>query len=388
MQAKQGPSFSAVSAGVVSAIVGFTSSFAIVLQGLTHMGATPQQASSGLMAAAVAMGLGGIVLSFWRRMPISVAWSTPGAALLIVSTAPAGGFSEAVGAFLIAALCAIFASLWRPLGHLIEKIPPPIAQAMLAGILMPLCLVPVHAIAELPLYGVPIAVTWLIAGQINRIAAVPAAVLVAIGLIAYEADLSALVTTDLIATPVFVMPKFSVSATIGIALPLFIVTLASQNIPGIAVLNGFGYRPAPQPLFRVTGLFSLAAAPIGGHAVNLAAITAAICANEEADPNPARRYWSAVVAGIVYILFGLTASMAVAFAGLAPELAIGAVAGLALIGALGGAIAGAAADPKARNPAIITFLVAASGVSIAGVSGAFWGLCAGLLLFYLQGLRN
>ncbi|MEM8842495.1 MAG: benzoate/H(+) symporter BenE family transporter, partial [Pseudomonadota bacterium] len=324
----------------------------------------------------------------WRRMPISVAWSTPGAALLAVSTAPAGGFAEAVGAFVIAAVCAIVASLWRPLGRLIEQIPPSIAQAMLAGILMPLCLVPVHAIAELPVYGVPIALTWLITGQMNRIAAVPAAVLVAVGMIAYQEDLSALATADLITRPVIVVPEFSVSATIGIAIPLFIVTLASQNIPGIAVLNGFGYRPAPQPLFRVTGFFSLVAAPVGGHAINLAAITAAICANEDADPNPARRYWSTVVAGVVYILFGLAASMTVAFAALAPALAIGAVAGLALIGALAGAIAGAVADAEARVPAIITFLIAASGVSIAGISGAIWGLCAGLLLYFLQRVKN
>lgn len=379
------PRFSAISAGMISAFVGFSSTFALILQALISVGASPTEAASGLMAVSVAMGLGGIWLSLRYRMPISVAWSTPGAALLVSSAAPAGGFGEAVGAFLVAGICAVLASLWHPLARAIGAIPTPVAQGMLAGILLPLCLVPVQAIAELPLYGFPIALAWVLAGQVNRLYAVPAAVLAAAGLIGATTDLGAMSDAALLTPPVLVMPEFSPAAIIGLGLPLFFVTMASQNVPGIAVLNGFGYRPDPQPLFRTCGLFSLAAAPFGGHAVNLAAITAAICANEEADPDPARRYWSAVVAGVIYALFGVTAGLAVAFATLAPALVIGAVAGLALISAFGGAIAGAASDPAGRDAAIVTFLVAASGVTFFGVSGAFWGLAAGLAL---HGLRR
>jgi benzoate membrane transport protein len=173
------------------------------------------------------------------------------------------------------------------------------------------------------------------------------------------------------------MPGFSLSAIIGIALPLFLVTMASQNIPGMAVLNVNGYRPAPGPLFTMTGLFTLVAAPFGGHAVNLAAITAALCANPEAEPDPARRWQAAVVAGAVYVGFGLLAGTATAFVGAAPPILIQAVAGLALLGAFAAALQAALVVPQMREAAVITFLVTASGLTVFGISGAFWGLLAG-----------
>lgn len=177
--------------------------------------------------------------------------------------------------------------------------------------------------------------------------------------------------------PVLVMPRISLPALIGIALPLFIVTMASQNIPGMAVLTVNGYRPEAGPLFRTTGLFTLLAAPFGGHAVNLAAITAALCAAPEADPDPCRRYWAAVTAGAVYAVFGLFAAAATAFISVAPPVLIEAVAGLALLGVLGSAIQGAVSVPHDREAAVITFLVTASGLTFLGISGAFWGLIAG-----------
>jgi benzoate membrane transport protein len=177
--------------------------------------------------------------------------------------------------------------------------------------------------------------------------------------------------------PVVVTPSFSLAAIIGIALPLFIVTMASQNIPGMAVLNANGYRPDAGRLFWSTGLFSLAAAPLGGHAVNLAAITAALCAGSDAHPDPQRRYWAAAVAGFVYILFGLVAGAATAFISASPPILIEAVAGLALLGAFGSALLAAMNAPADREAAVITFLVTASGLSFFGISGAFWGLVAG-----------
>ncbi|MDX1401110.1 MAG: benzoate/H(+) symporter BenE family transporter, partial [Kiloniellales bacterium] len=230
---------------------------------------------------------------------------------------------------------------------------------------------------SLPSLGLPIFLTWFIFGRIHKLLAMPVAVALTAVLIAATSDLSALASANLWTAPQFVLPEFNAAAAIGIGLPLFIVTMASQNVPGIAVLNTFGYRPAPGPLFSWTGSFTLLAAPFGGHAVNLAAITAAICAGEDAHPRPEKRFWASTVSGICYVLFGLGAGAAVAFMALSPPILIKAVAGLALIGVLAGAIGGALREDDDREAAIITFLVTASGVTFFGIGGAFWGLVAG-----------
>lgn len=372
----------AVSAGLLASFVGFASSFAIILQGLRAAGATEAQAASGLMALSVAMGLCGIVLSLRTRMPVGVAWSTPGAVLLTGSAAVEGGFPYAVGAFLVCGALIVLAGLWRPLGRMVAAIPMPLASAMLAGVLLPRCLAPVQAVAQAPLSGLAIVLTWALVGQWRRLLAVPAAVLVMAGILAATGP--AVPPFDWWPRPVLTAPAFSVAALIGTALPLFVVTMASQNLSGIAVLAAYGYRPAPGPLFAATGLFTLAAAPFGAHAVNLAAITAAICAGPDANPDPARRWPASAVAGLGYILFGLTAGAATAFIAASPPLLIEAVAGLALLGALAGALQGAVADPDAREAALITFLVSASGVTVLGIGGAAWGLLAGGAMLALK----
>ena len=370
-------SLQALAAGVLAAFVGFASSFAVIIQGLTAVGASPQEAASGLMALSISMGVCAIVLSLKTRLPISIAWSTPGAALLATTGPVPGGFAAAVGAFLVAGALIVVAGLWKPLGRAVAAIPPPLANAMLAGVLLGLCLAPVRAVAELPALGLTIVVVWAVAARVKRLYAVPLAVLAAMVLIAATTDVSPAALGPLWPQAIAVSPFFSPAAIIGIALPLFIVTMASQNIPGMAVLNANGYRPDPGKLFWTTGLFSLASAPLGGHAVNLAAITAALCAGEDAHPDPRRRYWAAVVAGATYILFGLMAGAATAFIGASPPILVEAVAGLALLGAFGSALLAAVADEQNREAAIITFLVTASGASFFGISGAFWGLIAG-----------
>ncbi len=367
--------------GMLAAFVGFASSFPVVLRGLSAVGASPQQAASGLMALSIAMGLLAIILSLKSRMPISIAWSTPGAALLFTAGAVEGGFNAAVGAFIVTALLIILAGLWKPLGRWVAAIPTPLANAMLAGVLLEFCLAPVNAVAEQPVLALAIILTWVIVAKINRLFAVPAAVLVTIVLIATTTHLAPGAMDHVLPDPVLITPAFSWQAMIGIALPLFIVTMASQNVPGIAVLNVNGYRPDPGPLFRDTGIFSLLAAPFGGHGVNLAAITAALCAGPDAHPDPARRYWAAVIAGITYILFGLLATAATAFISASPPILIEAVAGLALLGSFGSAMAGAVAAPAEREAAVITFVITAASsvanVKFFGISGAFWGLLAG-----------
>jgi benzoate membrane transport protein len=380
----------AIAAGLLSAFVGFASSFAVILQGLIAVGASQAQAASGLMALSIAMGLCAIILSLKTRMPISIAWSTPGGALLAASAGQeiAGGFAGAVGAFLICGALLTLAGLWKPLGRAVAAIPPALANAMLAGILLGLCLAPVKAVAALPVAGLSIVIVWALVAKFKRLYAMPAAVLVTLGFIIAGGDLDTLALGSLWPQPVLVMPAFSASALLGIALPLFIVTMASQNIPGIAVLQANDYRPDPAPLFRATGIFSLLGAPFGGHAVNLAAITAAICAGPEAHPDRDKRWIAAVVAGIGYIVFGLLATAATAVFSAAPPVLIQAVAGLALLGAFANALVMALSEAQSREAAAITFIVAASGLTLFGIGGAFWGLIAGGAILALTRWRR
>ena len=374
----------AVIAGLLAAFVGYASSFAVVVHGLKAVGASETEAASGLMALSIAMGLGGIILSLKTRMPVSVAWSTPGAALLATTGALPGGFSTAVGAFLLSSILLVIAGLWKPLGRAVNAIPPALANAMLAGILLHLCVAPVTAVAQMPLAGLSIIFVWAVVARFKRVLAVPAAVLVLILSLYFTGSAPSLTWASLISSPVLIEPHFSLPAMVSITLPLFIVTMASQNIPGIAVLSAHHYRPEPGPLFTVTGLMSVLATPFGGHAVNLAAITAAICAGPDCHPDPKKRYVAGVTAGMFYIIFGLLAGGATALIAVSPPVLIEAVAGLALIGAFGGALMAAVQDVHEREAAVATFLVAASGLTLFGIGGAFWGLVAGGFLRLLR----
>ncbi len=374
--------------GMLAAFVGFASSFAVLLQGFTAVGATPAQAASGLMAASIAMGVCGIVLSGTSRLPVSVAWSTPGAALLVTTGAVEGGFPAAVGAFLLCGVLIVVAGVWKPLARAVSAIPGPLANAMLAGILVGLCFAPFRAVGEFPLLASGILVAWIAVGAWRRLWAVPAA-LVAFALavvFGVEMPVGALSELGAAAVPhvVPVMPDFVPSVLLGVGLPLFVVTMASQNIPGLAVMQSQGYPVEAGRWFQITGLGSVLAAPFGSHAVNLAAITAAMCAGPDAHDDPARRYWAALVTGAFYIVFGLLSGAVIAFVTLAPGLLIEAVAGLALIPAFAGASVAAFERTDTREAAAVTFLFAASGVSILGISGAFWGLIAGGAVMVLR----
>jgi benzoate membrane transport protein len=240
-------------------------------------------------------------------------------------------------------------------------------------------------VAEAPIAALAIIAAWALAARWHKLAAVPAAVLVAGVIIAFQAPMP---QGNWAPSPEWVTPVFSATAITGLALPLFIVTMASQNIPGMAVLSANNYRPNAGPLFSITGIFSLCAAPFGGHAVNLAAITAAMCAGDGAGPDPARRWPAAVMAGLVYTACGLAAGMASGLVAVAPPILIEAVAGLALLGSFGGALMGAVREDKDREAAVICFLIAASGVAFLGVGGAFWGLLAGGAMLALSRWRG
>ncbi len=357
------------------------------MQGLVGVGATFEEASSGLMAVSVLMGVGGIILSLANRMPISVAWSTAGAAFLASLAVPEGGFAEAVGAFIICGIMVILAGLWKPLGRAVESIPLPLASAMLAGVLLPICLAPFIAIGQYPLIALPIFLTWVAVGYFNKFLAVPIAVVVAVILIMLNFDGNVSSQNMQWAGAVFVKPIFTFEA-VGIALPLFVITMASQNITGLSVLRSYNYHPDSNKLFSCTGILSVIGAFFGSHAINLAAITAAMCAGEDCHPDPKRRYWSSIIGGIVYIFLGLTAGYAVSFISVSPPILITAVAGLALLTALGTALITAMENKANQKATIITFLITASGVSFFGISGAFWGLLAGGAMYYLNQWRT
>jgi benzoate membrane transport protein len=362
--------------GLLAAFVGFASSFAVVLQGFTAMGATPEQAASGLVVLCLLMGLLGAGFSMVWRMPISIAWSTPGAALLATSGAPEGGFPAAVGAFLAASLLLILAGLWRPFARAVERLPPAIAAAMLAGVLLDLCLAPVRAVGALPWLALPVVLAWALMLRVQRLWAVPTAVVVAVAALILGPGLpggGAWQAPELS----WVTPSFHWGAMVGIALPLFLVTMASQNLPGFAVLSVNGYHIRMRPVFLATGAGSFLGGFFGGHLVNLAAITAALCAGPEAHPDPKRRWIAGVFASLGYLGFALISGVAASVVAAAPPLLIQAVAGLALLASLAGALSIALGHEAMRVPAIVTFVVTASGLSVGGIGPAFWGLVAG-----------
>ncbi|UYV36302.1 benzoate/H(+) symporter BenE family transporter [Rhodobacteraceae bacterium D3-12] len=365
--------------GFVVAIVGFFSSFPIVLQGLVQVGASPAQAASGLMAAAVAMGLAGIVLSLWQKMPVSVAWSTPGAALLAVTAPDAAGFGGAVAGFIVAGVLTVVAGFWRPLARLATAIPAPVTQAMLAGVLLSICAAPVAAVAEVPQYVLPIIVTWFVVGRFARLFSTPAAVVAMVVVIVAANDFALPVPDQVLSQPVFVAPVFSLGAIVGIGLPLFVVTMATQNVPGMSILSINGFHPPAGPMFSGVGGFSVLSAPFGAPATCLAAITAAMCASEDAHPDPARRYMAAVWAGGFYCVLGVFAGLITALTAIAPEHVLATLAGVALISVFAGSAAGALQASEGREAAALTFVVTASGVSFFGLGAAVWGLVVGCI---------
>ncbi|WP_341718491.1 benzoate/H(+) symporter BenE family transporter [Micromonospora sp. FIMYZ51] len=375
-----------VLAGVVTALVGFASSFTVVLAGLRAVGATERQAASGLLVLCVASGLCAAWLGLRHRLPLSVAWSTPGAALLVATGPVPGGWPVAVGAFLVSGALIVAAGLFPALGRAVAAIPKPVAGAMLAGVLLPLCTAPVRALVEVPALAAPVVLSWLLLHRFARRWAVPGALVVAVVAIALTAPAGG--TGGLRPVVEVTAPQWSLSALVGLALPLFLVTMAAQNVPGTALLVGYGYRPPLGSVLRTTGLATLATAPAGGHAVNLAAISAALAAGPDAHPDPDRRWIASVTAGAGLALLGLGAGAVTTLVGWAPPVLIEAVAGLALLGALATALTSALAEPEAREAAVVTLVVTASGVSLVGIGGAFWGLIAGCLMLLLFRSRS
>ncbi len=371
-------SLSAIAAGFVTVLVGFTSSAVIVFQAAQSLGATPEEISSWMWALGLGMGLTCIGLSLRYRMPVVTAWSTPGAAMLIGSVAGLP-LSDAIGAFLMSALLIAASGFSGLFERMISRIPVSLASGMLAGVLLRFGIDAFAAMETQLGMVLTMFAVYLLARRLLPRYAVILTLLVGI---AFAAGLGLLRVDGLslqLAKPVFTTPTFSLAAIVGIALPLFIVTMASQNVPGVAVIRASGYAIPISPVVGWTGLVNLLLAPFGAFALNLAAITAAICMGREAHEDAARRYVAAIAAGVFYVVVGLFgATVAALFAAFPKELIL-AIAGIALLGTIGNSLAAALRDEAEREPALVTFLVTASGLSLVGIGSAFWGLLAGVV---------
>ena len=378
----------AVSAGIVAGVVGFAGAFAVVLAGLRGVGASPGQAASGLMVLSVLMGLLTIFLSLRTRLPVAIAWSTPGAALLATAGVPEGGFATAVGAFLLCGVLLALAGLWPWLGRTIDRIPRALAAAMLAGVLLPLCLEPFRSIESAPELALPVIVTWALALAVTRGWAVPACLVVGVAAVVATQPLDLGPASGLTPDLEFVSPDLRPGPVLALGVPLFIVTMVSQNVTGMATLANFGFHPRWRTMLTSTGVATVAGAPFGGHAINLAAITAALVAGPEAHPSPDRRWIAAAANGVTVTVFGLSAAAATAFLAASPPEVLATVAGLALLAALGPALVTALGGSEHREAAVVTFVVSASGVTLLSVTAAAWGLAAGLGFLLLQRVKR
>ncbi|MFJ8475053.1 benzoate/H(+) symporter BenE family transporter [Kitasatospora sp. NPDC094011] len=367
----------ALLAGLICVVVSFSGPLVVVLAAAAAGRLDPAHTASWIWAVAIGSGVSGFALSWWTRTPVITAWSTPGAALLVTSLGDYP-YREAVGAFLVSAVVVTLFGVTGWFGRLIAAVPVGIVNAMLAGILFSFGAGIFGAVHSAPVLVVGSFAAFLLAKRFAPRYAVPVALLVGGVLAAVTVGLPLHPGPGGPTVPVLTVPAFSWSAVVGLALPLTIVVLASQNAPGLGVMRAFGYRTDDRLLIGATGAMSLLMAPLGSPGVNLAAITAAICSGPEAHPDPRRRYVAGMSSGAGYVLVGSFGGVLVSlFTGLPKEL-IAVIAGVALLASLQGSLAAAVAEERGRDAAVVTFLASASGMSLFGIGSAFWGLLFGL----------
>ena len=369
-----------VVAGLISVIVNYGGTFILVFQAAKVAGLSPELTASWVWSISIGVGVTGIILSWLTREPIITAWSTPAAAFLVTALATTP-YAEAVGAYMISAAAFVVLGLSGWFERLIRLIPPGVAAGLLAGILLQFGIKAFGGMSIDPVLAGLLIVTYVVLKRFSaRYAVVGILVLGLLFLLMQDrVDLSGLSLK--LAAPLFTMPAFSLNALLSVALPLFLITLTGQYMPGMLVLRNDGFKTSANPIVTVTGLGSLLMAPFGSHAFNIAAITAAIATGREAHEDPSKRWIAGIAAGVCHILvgvFGVTlAAVFMAF----PATFITTLAGLALLGTIGGSLATALADAKTREASLITFLAAAANISLLGIGGAFWGLVIGLVAY-------
>ncbi|VVE89154.1 benzoate/H(+) symporter BenE family transporter [Pandoraea bronchicola] len=369
-----------VVAGLISVIVNYGGTFILVFQAAKVAGLSPALTASWVWSISIGVGVTGLLLSGMFREPIITAWSTPAAAFLVTALASTS-YAEAVGAYLISALAFVILGLSGWFDRVIRLIPPGVAAGLLAGILLQFGIKAFGGMSIDPLLAGLLIAAYVVLKRFSARYAVVGILVLGLTflLIQNRVDLSGLTLT--LAAPVFTMPVFSLNALLSVALPLFLITLTGQYMPGMLVLRNEGFKTSANPIVTITGLGSLLMAPFGSHALNIAAITAAICTGREAHEVPSKRWIAGVAAGIFYILIGLFGVTLAAVFTAFPATFITTLAGLALLGTIGSSLASAMADAKTREASLITFLAAAANITLLGIGGAFWGLVVGLMAY-------
>lgn len=375
---------SAFSAAAVATVIGFGGTVALVVQAGQGLGASPGQIVSMITALCLGIGLAGMLLSWRLKIPVVLAWSTPGAALLAASAGHVVGWPTAVGAFIVAAVLMVLTGLLPVLGRLAARIPAGVASAMLAGVLLPFVLKLFRVLPDEAALTLGLIAAFLIMRALRPTWAMPVVLAAAFAALAFRGQLTLPPGTGLFGALEPVMPTFDPAAALGLGLPLFLVTLAAQNLPGLVVLQSAGYPPPADRLILSTGLASLIAAPFGAHGVNLAAITAAICTGPDAHPDHDRRWIVGVLYGALYLVVALFAAPLAGLFIAMPPAVLAAVTGLALIAPLTGALTGMIGDEPSRDAAVLTFAATASGLALFGIGSAFWGLIAGFSVLALR----
>lgn len=371
-------SLSAVVAGLVAVLVAFSSSAVIVFQAAQALGATDAQIGSWMLALGVAIGATSIPLSIRYRIPVLTAWSTPGAAMLVTSVSGIS-MAQAVGAFMVCAALIVLVGVTGWFERAMSRIPQALGAAMLAGVLLRFGMDAFRSLEGEFVLVATMALVYLVGRRFVSRYAIPLVLVVGLAVVAAQGHLRLDALHVALARPVFVMPELSLPAIASVALPLFVVTMASQNVPGVAVIRAAGYEPPISPLITWTGVSALVLAPFGAFAMNLAAIVAAIGMSADSHEDPAKRYISGVSFGAFFVLFGLFGATVASVFSMFPKEMVLALAGLALLGTIGSGLAAAVRDESRREPALITFLVTASGLQLLGIGAAFWGIIAGLI---------
>jgi len=372
-----------IASGFVAVLVGYTSAAAIVFQAAEASGASPEQIASWMWSVGIGMGVCGIGLSLRYKAPILIAWSTPGAALLATSL-PGIPIGEAIGAFIFSSVLLTICGLAGWFDRILQFIPQSLAAAMLAGVLLRFGINAFAAAEEALLLVSLMIATYLIGKIFLPRYVIPLTFLSGVMVAMLTGSMGDAQLNLSVTTPIWMMPEFSLSAMIGVGLPLFVVTMASQNLPGIATLRAHGYETPASPLVGWSGFTGILLAPFGGYAFNLGAITAAICMTETTDPDPSERYRATIWAGIFYIIMGIFGGAVTGLFILFPDALIMAIAGLALLGTIGNSLHTALDNQNSREAALITFLVTASGFSLFSIGAPFWGIVLGTAIYYLQ----
>jgi len=374
-------------AGAVASITGTAATTAIFLSAFSAIGATKEQTISMVAIMLVFYGTLSMVLSWIFKMPLSVVWSTPGAALIAGSSLAGVGFNNVMGGILIAGVLLAITGLWPLLGRVVSAIPKSIASAMLAGVIFHFCVAPFAASSKFPLLVLPVIAVWLILYWLAPLWASPVAIILAFTLIGFDRGLQ-VTASDWVISLNLVQPSFSIASVFSIALPLYLVAMASQNIPGIAIMKTYGYEVPFRASLVTTGLGTVVASFFGGFVMNLAAITAALNANEQAHKDPSKRWIASVSGGVVYWIFAAFTGIAVAFVYQTPSDLLLAASGLALLPTIVNAFANMVEQPTERIPAVIAFLVASSEVMFFSVAAAFWAILLGLVVLQLLKLKK